>query len=642
MLLLVFVLLFVFLLINIKMDKEKVYFISIIIFVTGCYLLNEFLSIFNILDYKHLQGIYIMLSICLIICLIHKIKIVSLFFENLKRHLMGMQNKGIRLLFLMVFCLMLVLALLTIPYNWDSMTYHLPRIAHWTQNKSIAHYVTNDMRQLASPPLSEFINLQVYILTGQSNRFLNLLQYGCFVTNSLILFFITKRLGGNEKYCWLSMLLFVSMPIAFGEALTTQVDHFSTMWLLIFVYFLLDLLEPKHQLNRSKDNILSVLILSSCIGLGYLAKPSIMFAMVIFACWLLIVCIKRKDNAQDISILILLSLGTIVVIISPEVLRNIFCFGGVTHFDTGPKQLVGTLNPIYVFVNGIKNYAMNLPNKYIDIGEIVEYGVYWIAYILNVEIDHPSISEYGRVFYLHKAGEYGHDTAINPIITIFTTIVIVWLVIRRIKREKIQFVESYSWAAAISFIVFLFLLRWEAFVTRYMLSYLALLCPMVAMWLFKMKKREVSNAVVGILVFLSVLELFGLFGHHGKICWNQNIDVNKENGYFVWNEGDKEDYVKLQRILQENEFQNVGLYISAASCYEFPIWTKLDKEVRVEHILVKNESKQYEDKEFIPEIIIVLRENEEDIINYKGRKYYCYEKIEDDKSVWILQKGIEK
>lgn len=639
MLIYLFAVLFMALLVSLKIEKEKIYCISIIIFITVCYFLNETLSLFNMLDYKHLFIIYFLFVVLLSTYMVKKRK--RLVFEIKELALHAKTNRGMYLLFGGFFFLMMLLAIFTIPYNWDSMTYHLPRIAHWAQNKSIAHFATGDVRQLTSPTLSEFINLQVYIFSGRKDSFLNLLQYACFATNAMLVYFITKYLGATDKYCWISSLLFISMPIAFGESLNTQVDHFSTMWLLIFVYFLLELLEPTYCLKRNKENIWKVVILSSCIGFGYLAKPSIMFAIVIFACWLLGVCIRRKDKVQDIFVLIALASIIILVIVMPEIIRNIISFGAISHSEAGAKQLIGTLNPIYMFVNAIKNCAMNFPNEYINIGGLIEYGVYWIAYKLNVDINHSSIAEHGVEFHLHKAGEYGHDTAINPIIMIFTTIVLFWLLVRRIKKEKICFSEIYLWVAISCFGIFCFVLRWEAYVTRYMLSYFALLCPVVSIWLFKMKNRKMSHAVSGIIVFVCIIELFKLLSYHGEICINHNKNA-RESGYFQVYREDENYFVQLKRILGEIEFDSVGLYLSVNNTYEYPIWAMIDNEVRIEHILVDNETQKYEDNEFVPQILIVMRKNEENVINYKGNVYKCYEMIDDNKSVWILQKGINK
>lgn len=52
---------------------------------------------------------------------------------------------------LVIGIIVLFLALVTTPNNWDSMTYHLPRIVHWAQNRSVGHYATNSIRQISSP-----------------------------------------------------------------------------------------------------------------------------------------------------------------------------------------------------------------------------------------------------------------------------------------------------------------------------------------------------------------------------------------------------------------------------------------------------------------------------------------------------------
>lgn len=255
------------------------------------------------------------------------------------------------------------------------------------------------------------------------------------------------------------MLLFISMPISFAEALTTKVNQFSTKWLLMFVYILLDVLDLNYRLCLNKKSICDVIVLSSCIAFGYLAKPSILFAMVFFALWLLGVCIYRKDKVRDVIVLIILAVCIICFIIFSEVLRNLISFGAISAPIAGNRQLIGTLNPIYMIVNGIKNYTMNIPNAYINCTALVQHGVYWIAYILGVEINHPSIAEDGRTFYLHNLGSYNHDVAINPIVVIGATLVLVWLIIRRVKRERIEFSEIYSWVSIGAFLFFCVILR---------------------------------------------------------------------------------------------------------------------------------------------------------------------------------------
>jgi hypothetical protein len=39
-----------------------------------------------------------------------------------------------------------LLAAVAWPSQWDSMVYHLPRIDHWIQNRSVAFYPTHILR----------------------------------------------------------------------------------------------------------------------------------------------------------------------------------------------------------------------------------------------------------------------------------------------------------------------------------------------------------------------------------------------------------------------------------------------------------------------------------------------------------------
>lgn len=636
MLILNFILLCIF--IGLYLNKERIegFCISILACITICYISNEVLSVFCVLDRVHLSAVYGIIDIILLILIGFKLKKERDFVGNMKSFFCDIKNNKIGIVFAGIFGAMLVVAGKTVPYNWDSMTYHLPRIMQWAQNKSVAHYLTHDVRQLASPVLAEFVNLQVYLMTGKADSIFNFLQCISFITNALLVFYITQKLKVSKPYCWLSMLLFVSMPIAFGEALSTQVDHFSTVFLLIFIYFIMDLIEDTHRLLWDKENITYVIILSLCIGLGYLAKPSVMFGMIFFAVWLLVVSIHRKDIVKDVLYLIILASIIMVMVIAPEILRNIKTFHAISDPIAGARQLVGTLNPLYLIVNGLKNYTMNLPNVYVDFAALIEHGVYWIAYMLGVNIHDHSIAEDGKEFYLHLPATYDHDTAINPTIVIFATIAVLCLILRKIKREKYDVADWFSVVAIGAFLFFCVILRWEPFVTRYMLSYLALLCPVVTIWLWKFKDSNKANFVAGMISFICIVELMDLFGYHVNIAKGQKNEIAD---YFVVNERYIEDYSVIKETLEKMDIKSVGLYIAMATMYEYPIWTMVNTDVRIEPILVENTTTKYEDNSFIPEVIVVMHKDEEKVVNYKGQSYVCYKKIDDNSSIWCLKEG---
>ncbi len=69
-----------------------------------------------------------------------------------------------------------LIALVSPPNNWDSMTYHMSRVAHWAQNGTLAFYPTHILRHLFMNPWAESAVLHLYILGG-GDRFSNLVQW---------------------------------------------------------------------------------------------------------------------------------------------------------------------------------------------------------------------------------------------------------------------------------------------------------------------------------------------------------------------------------------------------------------------------------------------------------------------------------
>jgi len=82
-----------------------------------------------------------------------------------------------------------LIALLAPPNTFDSMTYHMSRVAHWAHQGSVAPYPTHIVRQITAPPLAEFAILQLQLLSG-GDRLANLVQFfalcGCVLNVSLI------------------------------------------------------------------------------------------------------------------------------------------------------------------------------------------------------------------------------------------------------------------------------------------------------------------------------------------------------------------------------------------------------------------------------------------------------------------------
>lgn len=517
----------------------------------------------------------------------------------------------------------LCLALVTIPYNWDSMTYHLPRIAYWAQNRSVAHYATNCIRQISSPVLAEFVNLNVYILCRGHDWFFNLLQAASYITNALLVGAIAKKLSCDGRFRFLAMLLYMSMPIAYAEALTTQVDHFAAVWLLFFVYRLLDYVDTKEAMRFEKTTVFRVGSMGLSVAWGYLAKPSVCVGMVVFACWLLGVCIRRKDRINDLAKIFISALPWVAVPMAPEILRNFKTFGAYASPSAGAAQLVGTLQPAYLLVNMIKNISFNLPTAFVKNGETIFAQIaVKAAVLLNVDLNAESISENGGSYMLHEAGNYGCDTAVNPTVLWLFLFCLLWTLLRVGKNRWEKRERGYFCAVVVSFLVFCAVLRWEPFVSRYMISYLALMCPMIAAGIQRgtggERGRPIRLCLVGGVSLLCILQAYSLFAHHYD-SWKGGART-RPYSYFAARWDELAVYAPLADEIRSRQYETVGLRLLKADDFEYPFWEMLDG-CRLEHVKVKNESSVYADKSFVPDCIIWFGPLPEKSVSIGDRTY---------------------
>lgn len=538
---------------------------------------------------------------------------------------------------LVIGIIVLFLALVTTPNNWDSMTYHLPRIAYWAQNRSVEHYATNSVRQISSPVLAEFVNLHVYILCRGHDLLFNMLQAVSYLTCAVMVGAIAGRLGCNRLFRFLAMLLYMSMPIAYAEALTTQVDNFATVWLLFFVYLLLEMTGRHEKTVADRITVHRVSAMGLCVAWGYLAKPSVCIGMVIFAVWLLVLCILRKDKLWNLIRLACCALPFVVLPIMPELMRNFKTFHAYASSATGARQLVGTLQPSYLFINLMKNFSFNLPTPLLkDSEEFFAKFAVKAAEILRVDINAESIAENGLEYGLHRANTYGCDTAVNPLVMWLFIFCVIWVICQIRKTDWKTFQSGYLLTSAAAFLVFCTVLRWEPYVSRYMVSYLALLCPMIA---YQMQMRTEGEsrkpfryALVGIIAFLGVMEAISVTYFHYDI-WAHRGANNRPYGYFASRRDPAAYYAALTDEIKARKYESAGLYLMKADDYEYPLWMMVEG-CRMEHINVENESAIYADQEFTPDCIIWFGSlPEEVVVNGRvygsvtdfGEKYYLLE-----------------
>lgn len=133
----------------------------------------------------------------------------------------------------------LVIALAAPPNNWDSMTYHMARVANWAAQGSVAHYPTSVLRQLVLSPWAEYAILNLQVLAGGSDRFAMLVQWSAFGISALAVSMILRDFSYSRRTQYLGAMFVLTMPMAILQATSTQNDLMAAAWMAAFVYFIM-------------------------------------------------------------------------------------------------------------------------------------------------------------------------------------------------------------------------------------------------------------------------------------------------------------------------------------------------------------------------------------------------------------------
>ena len=173
--------------------------------------------------------------------------------------------------------------LATPPNNYDSMTYHLARVAYWMQHGSILPWVTANLRQTTFPINSE-LGVLWAIQLGGSDHFAGFVQWLAVPCSMIAILGLARLLGATKQQGIFAALLWATLPQIVLQSSSTQNDLVAAAFFAIVVYFLMLGLQPG---NR---RLLVLAGLSLGIALG--VKDTVPMMVPGLAIWLVLLWIK--------------------------------------------------------------------------------------------------------------------------------------------------------------------------------------------------------------------------------------------------------------------------------------------------------------------------------------------------------------
>ena len=507
-----------------------------------------------------------------------------------------------------------LLAILASPNNWDSMTYHMVRVVHWIQNRSLEHFPSNYLPQLYLMPWSGYAIAHFQILAG-SDRFVNLVQWFSMVGSVIGISLIAKQLGADIRGQVFAAVFCATIPMGILQSSSTQSDYVVTFWLVCLIYFVLEAL-------KTGITIKQAIFIGLSLGLATLTKGTAYIFAFPFMVWLLVGSLKQvywKKLWKPFLIIAFLALFLNLGYYS----RNIDLFGSPlgstqgfqgTDDPQGFKYTNDAFSVPILVSNVVRNLAIHadivrnlgLQGVITPTTGVTEKVVKIIHQALGVDINDDRTTRQGP-FHV-PALSTNEDTAGNPLHFFIILSLLLFLAIRWKHFRKEGLLIIYPLAIITAFLLFCYQLKWQPYHARLHVSLFVPFAAFVGVLLSQLPKK-LANIVP---ILLLVTSLHWVFNNQFRpFTGAVNVfNQTRIEQYFTARKYLQEPYTKAVNFVNEKGCANVGLMLE--DHWEYPWWVLFQQNknsnVKFEHVNVPNISNRTANepphKDFIPCAII--------------------------------------
>ena len=507
-----------------------------------------------------------------------------------------------------IIVLLLLVAYISIPNNLDSLGYHMSRVVHWAQDRSLAHYPVAFEPQLLNPIGAELVILNLRLLWG-NDQLANLVQWFSMLMSLIGVSTLAALFGASRKGQMVAVAFAASIPMGVLQATSTQNDYVASFWLVCLAVFVVLAIQREVSLTE-------LLSLAAALGLGLLTKGTFYPYAVPFGVWLIVhwlgqrkLLVFLKRGVLIVAIVIILNLGYWV--------RNTITYGGPlgsqkwvsgqTSIDSGFFPFVARL---------VENVALNYaPPDQPTTNRIL----FVIRHALQPV--YPKINNFQLIW-----GWNHEDVAGNPLhMTLVPVSFILLLLLVRSRRVKDKKLLWYSLVVLGSFVVLTLVTHYDQYGTRYQLPFVVAWAPVFGFVLSKLGGRRLVTAAAFLFLLAALPWVFfntsrpliavskkpAMFSIHpkayltsteiGSILVDQPAMILFANRTYY-----RVPFMNLTRALKASGCDRIGLYIDSHDI-EYPYWWLLgapQNGMRIESLYYSDNLARYADPSFKPCAII--------------------------------------
>ena len=530
----------------------------------------------------------------------------------------GLENltgvEGLSVLLLScVLSITLYVALQYPPNNWDSMTYHMARVAHWIQNGSIDVFPTANDRQTHNPPLAEVGILHLQLL-GSSDRFANIVQWFTFVVSIVFVTLIAKEFQLERSMQLFSAVIAATIPMAILESSSTQNDLVVTSFCLGFTYFLLRFVRTL--------SFQDAMFCSMAMGLALLTKGTAYLYCCAIGLTIGMATVLSATPSRRVvwlSRLVIIAIAALVLNVG-HLSRTYLVYGLNPTSQT--NLLNDELSAMITFSNMVRNGALHIGTSFEAVNSL---SLQVVKKLLGDQLNDPK-STLGTTTFSVPSYSLHEDYAGNPVHLVL--VALAFLILPFVRLPNKQLIYTYAGLLVFGALLYCGILKWHPWATRVHTPLFMLSAPFIAAVFagFPAFKKWVAISAIILLFSYSIP-----FVIHNKTrsflalaTTSSSHESEPYKAYFVNRPELYDDYTASAKVIMDEGAEEVGLCLGYDD-YEYPIFVLMGRHAsqgtpKLRHVGVEDASKHKEVEEFQPPILVFATKRPDDKpIHGKGK-----------------------
>jgi hypothetical protein len=562
-------------------------------------LATEFLSLFETITTTSLTIVWILPCVlCLLMLTRNRERFLQLRFPAWS--LEGERSSTI-LLFGIVLILFItgLVAWETPPQTWDSLNYHMSRVAHWTQMKAVQHYPTGIEVQNNMPPGAEYFVMHTYVLS-QGDKWVNFVQWFAMLGSLVGVSWIARQLGVNRFGQLLAAVFAATIPMGIVQASSTMTDYVVSFWMVCVA-------SETIAIWRGQRGWIEVTLVSLAAGLAILTKPTAYAFLLPFAClvlWSLVRNMKFKRVLGYGLIAILL----VMLVIGGHFTRNQLLYnnpiGAPDRFDQHANQVLSLRG---LLSNLIRNVSLHIRTPSPHVNKAFALSIQWMHDLIGLDENDLRTTAAGK-FKISQPSTHEILTG-NPLHALLIVLFIVVLIWKRGEFNKETI--TYTLVILATYILFSYLYKWLIFGSRLQLPFFVLSAPMVATYIRDDASKKIGSWVGVVLLLCSLpwllsIETRPILPLKDRSPVDSVFTESRLNLLFSTGSYLIEPARDMVVRIEEAGCDHVGLMLTGNGV-EYPFWYMLEaprQDLRMEWIVEGTFSAALSDPDFTPCAVI--------------------------------------